>query len=75
MNGKKVTLATLYLATRPTAQWLLLAGSSYTRHYKLRPLNSRFRVDSGTSPLAVANSSFRPNAALGQIAIEGMNFT
>ena len=44
----------------------LLAGSSYPRHHKLRPLNGCFRVDSGTSPLAIADSRFRPKAAIGE---------
>ena len=40
----------------------LLAVSCYKHYLKSRPVNSRFRVDSGTSPLAIADSRFRPKA-------------
>ena len=48
----------------------LLAGSCYWWHYKLRPMKGCFRVDSGTSPLAVVNSRFRPEAATHKSEIE-----
>ena len=59
------SLLTLIAAKISVLEGPLLAGSSYSWHYKLRLLNGCFAGRSGTSPLAVANSCFRPKAAVG----------
>ncbi len=53
----------------------LLAASSYSWRYKLRSLNSCFEGRSGSSNLGVGYSCVRPITELGQIEIEGINFT
>ncbi len=56
---------------RPRSFHTASAVSSYTRRRNSRPVNSRFRVDSGTSRLAVAYGRFRPKAALRLIPNSG----